>query len=73
MRFIKLSYLTKQRKNDRVLVNVAAENDRHLNITPLYILGFEALPSKDYIEVRNTAKKRNFSDLEIETPMSLIN
>ena len=63
-----------QRKNNRALINVAAENYRHLNITPLYILDFEASPSKVYdIEVRNTAKKRNFSDLGIETLTSLIN
>ena len=63
-----------QRKNDRVLINVAAENYRHLNITPLYILDFEASPSKVYnMEVHNTAKKRNFSDLGIESLTSLIN
>lgn len=33
-----------QRKNDRVLINVVAENNRHLNITPLNILSLEASP-----------------------------
>ena len=57
-------------KNDQSLINVAAENYRHLNIMPLYILGFEASPSRVHdMEVRNTAKKRKFSDLEIETLM----
>ena len=56
-----LSHQT-QRKNDRALINVAAEYYRHLNITPLHILDFEASPSKVYdVEVRNMAKKRNFS------------
>ena len=63
-----LSHQT-QRKNDRPLVNVAAENHRHLNT--LYILRFEASPTKVYdMEVRNTAKKRN---LNLKTLMSLIN
>ena len=53
-----------QRKNDRALISVEAENYRNLNITLLYILDFEASSSKVYnMEVRNTAKKRNFSDL----------
>ena len=64
----------KQRKNDWPLKNVAAVNDRHLIITPLYILGFEASPSKVYdMELHNTAKNMNFSDLEIETLTLLIN
>ena len=68
-----LSHQT-QRKNDRASINVAAESYPHLNITPLYILGFEASPSKVYdMEACNTAKKINFSDLEIETQTSLIN
>ena len=55
-------------------MKVAAENYRHLNIMPLYILNFEASPSKVYdMEVRNMAKKRNFSDFGIETLTSLIN
>ena len=57
-----------QRKNDRPLINVAAVNYRHLNITALYILDFYY-----DTEVRNMAKKRNFSFLGIETLTSLIN
>lgn len=56
-----------QRKNDQALINVMAENNCHLNITPLNILSLEALPLDYDMAMRKTSKKRNFSDLEIET------
>lgn len=52
--------------NDRALINVVTENNRHLNITPLNICGSVGLtPRVCDMEVHNTAK-RNFSDLKID-------
>ncbi len=45
------------RTKDRTLINVAAENNRHLNITPLKTPRFRSLASKVYdMEKHNPAK-----------------
>ncbi len=62
-----------QHKSDWALINEAAENNPHLNITSLYILGLETSSPGVYdMEKRNLAKMRNFSDLEIETLTSQV-
>ena len=47
-----------------VVINPAAENERHLNVTPRYIPALEASPCPFYdMETRKTAKKRDFTDI----------
>ncbi len=47
------------RTKDRTLINVAAENNRHLNITPLKTPRFRSLAPEVYdTEKHNPAKKR---------------
>ncbi len=47
------------RTKDHTLINVAAENNRHLNITPLKTPRFRSLAPKVYdTEKHNPAKKR---------------
>ncbi len=49
------------RTKDRTLINVAAENNRHLNITPLKTPRFRSLAPKVYdTEKHNPAKKRKY-------------
>ncbi len=66
------------RTKDRTLINVAAENNRHLNITPLKTPRFRSLTPKVYdTEKHNPAKKRKQShereiDLTPKTPFNLI-
>ncbi len=66
------------RTKDRTLINVAAENNRHLNITPLKTPRFRSLAPKVYdTEKHNPAKKRkSFHEREIDltpkTPFNLI-
>lgn len=45
--------------NEQVLINVAPENNWHLNITPLFT-------SSPDLQVSNTAKKRNLSEPETD-------
>ena len=52
-----------QRMNDRVLINAAAEFDRHSHVTPINITGSEASPPN--MERRNTGKKINFSESSV--------
>ena len=52
-----------ERKNGRTLINAAAGNDRNLNTTPQYILGFEASPLqfttwRDVIRLRSGTIQR---------------
>ncbi len=52
-------YRQSHRTNDRTLINVAAENNRHLNTTPLKTPRFRSLaPSVYDTEKHNPAKKR---------------
>ncbi len=69
----KLASRQSQRKNDQALINVVAANNGHLFITPLYILSLEA-SSLEFTTLRkhNPAKKRKFSNVEIETLMSQV-
>ncbi len=66
------------RTKDRTLINVAAENNRHLNITPLKTPWFRSLAPKVYdTEKHNPAQKRKYShereiDLTPKTPFNLI-
>lgn len=48
--------------------NVAAKNNRHLYITPLFICGLTCLASGFYdMKLHNTAKKWNLSKLDTDT------
>ncbi len=66
------------RTKDRTLINVAAENNRHLNITPLKTPRFRShAPKVCDTEKHNPAKKRKQShereiDLTPKTPFNLI-
>ncbi len=64
-------------RNDRTLINVAAENNRHLNTTPLKTPWFRSLaPRVYYKEKRNPAKKEEVISREIDltpkTPVNLV-
>lgn len=49
-------------------MNVVAENNCFLNIRPLFIHGLDCLTSRRYdMQVRDTARKQNFSVLETST------
>lgn len=50
------------RTKDRTLINVAAENNRHLNITPLKTPGLEATPLK-FTTRRNITRPKRGSNL----------
>ena len=53
--FVSLQF---QRKNKRVLINVAAGNKRDLNITPLYYARFNGLAPRIYdMKVHYTSKR----------------
>ncbi len=66
------------RTKDRTLINMAAENNCHLNITPLKTPRFRSLAPRVYdTEKHNPAKKRKQShereiDLTPKTPVNLI-
>ncbi len=62
------------RTNEQMFINIEAENNHHLNITPLKTPQFRSLAPKVYdTEKRNLAKTRSH-EREIDlTPKTLIN
>lgn len=56
-----------QRTNQRVLVNVTAENDRYEHLPPLNIDVSEASPIEVNGRRGNLRKKQRFFELEVKT------
>ncbi len=58
------------RMNDRTLINVAAENNRHLNITPLKTPRFRSLAPRVY-DTKNLTRPERGSNIIKEKLISI--
>lgn len=58
--------------NDQVVINVAAENNRNLNITPLYTHIQGPASSVFDMEMHNAAKRKNLLKLSPKEQVSSI-
>lgn len=55
-----------QRVDVLVLINVAVENNRHVNNTPLFIHSLGSLTSRVYDIQDHNVAERNFSEMETD-------